>query len=66
MKPVPVDEYVDHLWTSVKSGSITWAKIRALQTESMPRCETHDRPANVKIGRMPLCEICVQEGRHRG
>jgi hypothetical protein len=59
--PVPVEEYIANLWESVKAGRIDWAELRRLQAGSMPRCEPHGKPANVRIGAVYLCEVCIAE-----
>ena len=62
--PVTQDEYIDALWRAVQAGAITWDDVRALQAQTMPRCEAHDQPCNVKIGGVPMCVKCIEERRH--
>ena len=61
---VPTEDYIEGLWKSVKAGLITWKDVGKLQAEAMPTCEAHNQPANVKIGRVPLCAQCIEERRH--
>ena len=65
-KGVPTEDYIDNLWAAVRAGQITWDDVRHIQAQAMPRCEAHDRPANVRIGKTPFCERCIEDGRHRG
>jgi hypothetical protein len=58
---VPTEEYIANLWASVKAGTIDWTEVRRLQAETMPRCELHGKPANVRIGAVYLCEVCIAE-----
>ncbi len=60
MDKVPTEDYIANLWQSVKAGAITWQEVALLQAQAMPRCAAHDRPANVKIGGVPLCAECIE------
>ena len=59
--PVPIEDYINNLWRSVTRGAIDWDDVRRLQAESMPKCEPHHKPCNVKIGGVYLCEDCMRE-----
>ena len=58
--PVPTEDYIAGLWQSVRAGVITWQEVARLQADHMPRCALHDKPANVKIGGVPLCAECIE------
>lgn len=64
-KGVPTEDYIANLWAAVKADQITWEEVAKLQAEHMPKCPAHDAPANVRIGGVPFCERCIEEGRHR-
>lgn len=54
-------EYIETLWRAVKAGALTWEDVRHLQAQTMPRCEAHDAPANIKIGGVAMCQRCIEE-----